>query len=735
MCVDLRGDPTYADEPSAVRLTMTAVEATVDGDRHFSGIIPHMVVTYLAETYGPDVLRQVLLQANAGTEDELRDEHAWMPYQRLRSLLEAVNRLLGPEVLGQSAITGRLHEESGADMTQMLQDFGSPGNLLRSVLTYDTAFGLSTILKIEGEELGPGEWNLTQRFHDGFEPFREYCSFSRGLHALFPTLFGLPPAEVDEEECACDGALVCTFHIRWDSTADVTHLKSYFETRSRILETRLETIQRTVMDLISAPDPEEGLRRVLEAAARSVHAPAYVLAIDRAVPVTQRLHFTGIDELDAIAMAESLSEHLGTETPGMLVLEVASTRCSFGYLALIEPTLRQFIPQERVLVQSYAWLAAAALDSATALEEARRQAITARTLLELSNSLTELRSTEQMALNLARAVPSVVDCDRSIVLVHDPSVGELHVAATHGFPESLEHQLSKATLPSTAVAAFSGGVAFYGEGEIASFQETHGITLGGVPVAAASAPMVANDEFIGALVVLVTGGPERLRENPTLGEALRGLSGQAAVAIRNARLVDQVRHQALHDGLTGLPNRTLVLDRLEQALSRAKREDAAAAVFFIDLDGFKEINDTLGHAAGDHLLVAVADRLRATLRDSDTLGRLGGDEFVVVAEDTSLFEGPQAIAQRILDVLKPPFRLEAGAGARLIVTTSIGIALGHRESAGELLRDADIALYHAKGHGKNCFALFQPEMSRRMLDRMRALTTTSGAASVPDRSG
>jgi len=732
--VDLRGDPRHANEPSVVRLTMTTVEATADGDRHFSGIIPHMVVTFLAETYEPDVLRQVLLQANAGTEDELRDEHAWMPYQRLRSLLEAVARLLGPEVLSQSAITGRLHEESGADMTQMLQDFGSPGNLLRSVLTYDTAFGLSTILKIDGEELGPAEWNLTQRFHDGFEPFREYCSFSRGLHALFPTLFGLPPAEVDEEGCACDGAPVCTFRIRWDSTADVTHLKSYFETRSRILETRLETMQRTVTDLISAPDPEEGLRRVLEAAARSVHAPAYVLAIDRAVPVTQRLHFTGIDELDAIAMAASLSEHLGTETPGMLVVEVASTRCSFGYLALIEPTSRQFIPQERVLVQSYAGLAAAALDSATALEEARRQATTARTLLELSNSLTELRSTEQMALNLARAVPSVVDCDRSIVLVHDPSADELHVAATYGFSESLEHQLSKSTLPSTAVAAFSGGVAFYDEGEIASFQGTYGINLGGVPVAAASAPMVANDELIGALVVLVTGGPERLRENPTLGEALRGLSGQAAVAIRNARLVDQVRHQALHDGLTGLPNRTLVLDRLEKALSRAKREDAAAAVLFIDLDGFKEINDTLGHAAGDHLLVAVADRLRATLRDSDTLGRLGGDEFVVVAEDTSLFEGPQAIAQRILDVLKPPFRLESVEGARLTVTTSVGIALGHRESAGELLRDADIALYHAKGHGKNCFVLFQPEMSQPMLDRMRALTATSGVASVPDRS-
>ena len=149
-------------------------------------------------------------------------------------------------------------------------------------------------------------------------------------------------------------------------------------------------------------------------------------------------------------------------------------------------------------------------------------------------------------------------------------------------------------------------------------------------------------------------------------------------------------------------------------------------MLFIDLDGFKEINDTLGHAAGDHLLVAVADRLKGTLRHSETLGRLGGDEFVVVAEDTSSSVGPQLIAQRILDVLRPPFHLEGFAGANLAVTTSIGIALGHRESAGELLRDADIALYSAKEQGKNCFVVFQPEMSRRMMDRVTSLIGPSG---------
>lgn len=691
----------------------------VGGDRHFSGIITRMVVTHLADFRGPDVLRRVLERAGESShEEELRDDGAWLSYGRLRALFEAVAEELSADALREAAAGGQLFEASRADMTQMLQDFGSPDNLLRQALAYDGAFGISNILKYEGEEVAPGEWLLRYRFSEGFEPFTEFCAFMGGLHSLFPTLFGLPGAEVTEDRCACDGAPSCTFRLRWETVADASHQKSYFETRSRLLEVRLERLQQTVAELVSAPDPVEGLRRVLAATARAVHVPAYVLAIDPAVPLTPRLHVAGLEMSRAEALVATLPVHVGVDTPGMVVVEVASTRASYGHLALVEPASRSFLPQERELLRSYAGLVAAALDSATALEEARRQAATAGTLLDLSSSLTELATTEEMALNLARAVPSVIDCDRTIILVHDPSIGEGRVAATHGFPDQVARHLANISLPTSVVEAFAGGVSFFAEDEIAHFQAAYGIALDGAPVAAASAPMVANGELIGALVVLVTSRRERLRRNATLGEALRGLAGQAAVAIRNARLVDQVRHQALHDGLTGLPNRTLVLDRLSQALARSAREATPVAALFIDLDGFKEINDTLGHAAGDRLLVALADRLRVTLRHSDTVGRLGGDEFVVVAEGASLDAGPQAIAERILEVVRPPFELEGFEDTCLTVTTSVGVAVGQRESAGELLRDADIALYHAKERGKNRYAVYQPEMSQRMRDRM-----------------
>ena len=181
---------------------------------------------------------------------------------------------------------------------------------------------------------------------------------------------------------------------------------------------------------------------------------------------------------------------------------------------------------------------------------------------------------------------------------------------------------------------------------------------------------------------------------------------------------DQLAHQALHDSLTGLANRTLIMDRAEQMLVRAKRDHEPVAALFIDLDNFKEINDTLGHEAGDKVLQIVAKRFAAILRASDTVGRLGGDEFVVLAEGVSLAAGPELVAEKLHDVLREPFNIDGENGPTLAMSASIGIASGVRESATELLRDADTALYRAKADGKNCWALFEPEMQTAVLDRL-----------------
>jgi diguanylate cyclase (GGDEF)-like protein len=172
---------------------------------------------------------------------------------------------------------------------------------------------------------------------------------------------------------------------------------------------------------------------------------------------------------------------------------------------------------------------------------------------------------------------------------------------------------------------------------------------------------------------------------------------------------DELHRQAFHDALTGLPNRALILDRIDQTMKRVRHEHVSMATFFIDLDNFKDINDTLGHRSGDELLTEVGTRLKGALRDGDMVGRLGGDEFVIVTAGLSQAGGIEAVTKRILSVLEPPFKI-SGTDIPLSVTASIGIALGSRSIPEELLRDADIALYRAKAAGKSCAAVFTQSM-------------------------
>jgi diguanylate cyclase (GGDEF)-like protein len=175
---------------------------------------------------------------------------------------------------------------------------------------------------------------------------------------------------------------------------------------------------------------------------------------------------------------------------------------------------------------------------------------------------------------------------------------------------------------------------------------------------------------------------------------------------------------ATHDSLTGLPNRTLILDRIEQTLTRTRLKQEPVAALFVDLDNFKAINDSLGHAIGDELLCAVAERLEGVIRETDALGRLGGDEFVVVADGLSLAAGPELIAERLLEAFSEPFALGEEGEALVHVKASIGIATGDRPCAEDLLRDADIAMYRCKWSGKSRYLVFESGMEEEVQSRL-----------------
>jgi len=189
----------------------------------------------------------------------------------------------------------------------------------------------------------------------------------------------------------------------------------------------------------------------------------------------------------------------------------------------------------------------------------------------------------------------------------------------------------------------------------------------------------------------------------------------------------QLRHQAMHDALTGLPNRVLALDRAEQMLARARRQDQPIAALYVDIDGFKDVNDSYGHAAGDELLRIVARRLEGVVRGGDTAARLGGDEFVVLVEGSTLDAGPELVAERLLEVLREPYDMTRETGRELSLSASVGIAFGLRGSADELLRDADLALYSAKNGGKDRYVSFHSTMQTALQERLAMQLDLGGA--------
>jgi diguanylate cyclase (GGDEF)-like protein len=239
------------------------------------------------------------------------------------------------------------------------------------------------------------------------------------------------------------------------------------------------------------------------------------------------------------------------------------------------------------------------------------------------------------------------------------------------------------------------------------------------------APLLGDDRVVGVMVVA-----DRLGDVSTFGQEdirlLETLAHHVGVALENGRLGDslsqltrlkeELRHQAFHDQLTSLPNRTLFTERVAYALERQDRAKQSLAVLFLDLDDFKTINDSLGHPAGDQVLVTVAERIRRCIRPSDTVARLGGDEFGILLDDMSGPSDAFLAAERIIQTLNSPAYLD---GREVSIRASVGITLDtHGEKADTLLRNADVAMYTAKRRGKGRYQVFESSMHLEMVERL-----------------
>lgn len=672
---------------------------------HFSCSMSAVLLAEVSELSGEQAIPELLRQAgSARTAEYLTDITNWISYDEAIALWRAGARVTQnpslPYLVGRRAAL-RL---AASPVANLLRSLGSPERVYREIATSATKF--STVARLEPIETGPGFAEIVAVPVEGFPRSPEHCAWTTGLLSTTTMLFGMPAASVEHDRCAGLGAPECRYRITWSSGHEQKEPASdepVIALRQQLdaMQERVHSMFATASDLIAADDIGEVLGRITDRAAMEVRAPRYLLAVRMEPGGEIHCHHRGFDEGEVAARAEQILGSQSSEFPNSwLVVPVRSDRRQYGRLLAAFDTDERFFPQERELLEVYARYAASALDGASALLEAKRRYDQSRALLRLARALATAGTSEEIAQRLADAVPLVVDCDRVGVHLWEPAqeklvrraiatrdpndprpAGECRRTATRD--DALEHLLSDPTQDPIFVDAENGPAPL--RRDMAAAEE----------VAAIHVPLATDEALLGILTVSVCTGADRLRPGPDLLNRLSGIAAQATTALQNGRLVDRITHQALHDQLTGLANRARFAERLRRAVDHARKRSEAVTIFYIDLDGFKPVNDAYGHEIGDRMLAAVGKRLRAATRSTDLVARLGGDEFVVLIPSPASPADASSVLRRLEAAFDDPITL---GGHELRLTASIGRAVfpDDADSADDLLRRADASMFEAK---------------------------------------
>jgi diguanylate cyclase (GGDEF)-like protein len=661
-----------------------------------------VLLTEVEEIGGKEMVAELLRLAESPRSVEyLADITNWISYDEAIALWRAGTGVTQNPQLPTLAGKRAARRLSASPVANLLRSLGSPENLYREITTGATKF--STVVRLESIAAGPGLAEIAAVPVDGFPRTADHCAWTMGMLSGATVLFGMPPASVEHDRCAALGAPDCRYRITWSTESAATGVDSeepVMALRQQLdaMQERLNSMFATASDLIATDDLGDVLARITDRAAVEVRAPRYLLTVRTAPGEPAHCHHKGFDAEEALAAEQRILEDPLESLPeSWLVVPVRSRRCDYGRLVAMYPPGQRFFPQERELFEVYARYAASALDSATALMEAKRRAAHSSALLDLARALAAAGTSDEVARRLADAVPIVVDCDRVSVYLWDPREAALRLrrssdgsgAETGTNPEDwmftpspgspLQQWLDEPSAGPVFVDADSGHPMLR---ELAARADA---------VASITVPLATGGSLLGLLVVWVTSGRERLEPTPDLLDRISGVAAQATTALQNGRLVDEMTHQALHDQLTGLTNRMGFSETLHCAIERAGSHQEPLELFYIDLDGFKPVNDEFGHEIGDHLLVAVGERLRGCTRASDTVARLGGDEFAVLIQA----DGAECVHERLMAALESPFRI---GGHELRLGASVGRAVFpvDGEDAETLLRRSDAAMFTEK---------------------------------------
>jgi diguanylate cyclase (GGDEF)-like protein len=673
---------------------------------HFSCAMTAVLIARVHAFGGEEAVAELLEVAGSRRSAEyLVDIANWVSYDEAVQLWEGGARVTHHPQFPRAVGEETARRLNGSPVAALFRSLGSPENVYRQIATSSTKY--SVVTKLETVAVGEGFAEIVATAVDGFPRNANHCAWTCGLLTQPTLLFGLPAAEVEHERCAALGAPDCRYRVTWRTTNDEvtgepSHEIEALRSQIEAMRERLQSIFETAADLISAGEINEVLARITDRAAVEIRAPRYLLAIRTTPGGEVHCHHRGFDEHEAAEHAQRILEHHPAALPeSWLVVPVRSGRCDYGRLLAMYEEGQRFFPEERQLFEVYARYAASSLDSATALMEARHRYGQSSALLGLARELAVAGTSGEVARRLADAVPMVVDCDRVGVYLWEPARGELVRRATTRSDATTATEDAK---PWSRTPSSGGPLekllndpraepmfidADAGDPLLRDLFAAIGA------VASIVVPLVTPDHFLGLLAVSATDLPERLEPNPDLLDRLSGVAAQATTALQNGRLVDEITHQALHDGLTGLANRVQFTDDLRAAIYRARQRVERVTLLYVDLDRFKPVNDEFGHDTGDELLIAVAERLRSCTRSSDTVARLGGDEFAVLIDTETTPSETDALAGRLAAAFAHPFTLTSHE-------LTLGASLGRAEfpadadNAEGLLRVADTAMFESK---------------------------------------